>query len=279
MKYRKLDAVIVVNSLVYFLLAYYLVVFSSNLFIILLAKIIGFDAELSYKGFTLSGEKWSDNNIILVYFFGNLISLFMAIFFQRLYNIERKYTKRIKIFYLWVYIISLNWFMGEIIIGAIFKTGIRSALVAFHVPSFFRLLLALLGVFGLIYFGIKSQKHVRVSSNLYFTSLSSQKTIPFFIKQMLIPSLLGTIIIILLKLPNLGQYHYVDLYMILLSIYLFIAGLFIRTGSLKSITFKSYKPNNNTIANSKYNLSYTPLVILFLVLLILRIGLMNGISF
>ena len=274
---KKIDINIVINSLIYFLLAYYIVVFSSNMFIIMLANLVGFSAELNYKGFTLLDNKWTSDNIIIIYFLGNMISLALAIFFQRLYHIERKYRKKIKLLYLWIYIISLSWFLGEIIIGSVFQTGIGASLIAFRVPFLFRLILAIIGVFILLYLGKKAQKHVRVSANLYYSSLLSQKTKLFFVNQILLPATLGFVIIVLLKLPNLGQYNYVDLYM-LLSIGLFIMGLFYRVSDLSSINFKSHRLNQNNIEQLNLGISYFPIAILALIIIGTRIGLMNSVT-
>jgi len=264
---------IIVNSLIYFLLSYYLVAFSANLFIILLAKLVGFDAVLSYKGFVLSNGKWTNDNIIIVYFFGNLFSLIVAVFFLWKYYIINQIRAKIKILYLWIYIISLSWFFGEIIIGAVFKTGIGAALIAFEVPYFLRLLLAVIGVFALFFIGYKTRVDILSSANLYYPKLSSQKTTKFVINQILIPGIIGFIIIIILKLPNLGQYHYVDLLM-LLSIGVTIAGVFYRFKKRKGITFK-YTGKN--ITRNECSISYIPIIILICLLLIIRVGLNNGI--
>jgi len=238
MKFFKKSNCIIFNSLIYFIIAYYIVAFSSNLFIILLAKIVGFDATIQFNGFRLSGQKWTDSNIILLYFFGNLFSLMLALLFQRIYRIQRKYRNRTNILFLWIYIIAISWFLGEVIVGVVFKTGISAALIAFHVPYFLRLLIAVLSILALVYFGYKTQKNVRVSANLYFTQLLSHNVKPFLINQILIPAVIGLVIIVLFKLPNIGQYHYVDI-LTLSTMALIIGGLFIKAGSAKSITFIS----------------------------------------
>lgn len=271
----KINIFIVINSLVFFLVAYYFVVLSSNLFSIILAKSVGFDVKLFYNGFLLSGKKWDNDKIILIYFFGNAISLAMAIFFERLYRIQRKYPKERNIFFLWVYIISITWFLGNIIVGVIFNFGIGTGFRAIGLPFFFRLLLAMAAISLLLYLGYKAQKHVRVSANIYFSALTTPKIGYYFTNQILLPVVLGIIIIILLKLPDIGFYHYVDLY-ILLSIGFFVAGLFFRYSSLNPIFFKMHNPGNTNLIKSKPKLSFIPIVILILVLAIIRIGLMDG---
>jgi len=271
---NKLNKCIIVNSLIYFLLAYHIVAFSANLFIIFIAKLIGFNAVLSYKGFILTEGNWTNDNIILVYFFGNLFSLIVSLFFlSRYYNINQT-RARIKILYLWIYIISLSWFFGEIIVGAVVKTGVGAALIAFEVPLFLRLLLALIGISVLFFIGHKTRRDVLLSANLYYPLLSSRRVRNFFVNQILIPSIIGFAIIILLKLPNLNQYHYVDLFM-LLSIGITIMGFFYRLYMLNGITFQNTGKN---IARNECSISFLPIVILVILVLIIRIGLNNGIS-
>ncbi len=275
MKLKKINPCIVINSLVYFLLAYFLVAFLSNLVLIIIAKIVGFNAILSYNGFVLSGAKWTNDNIIAIYFFGNLTSLIMAFLFRRIYYIERKSTSKIKIFYLWLYIISISWFLGEIIVGVLFQTGIGAALIAFGVPFIFRLALAIVGILVLLFMGNNAQKQVMYSANSYLTSITAHKVGKFFVNQFLLPASFGFIVIVLFKLPNINQYNYVDLYM-LLSIGFVIIGLFLRYGQVTSITFLSQGASK--LVRPECRISYKPIVILVLVILIIRVGLMNGIS-
>lgn len=272
---KSINVSITINSLVYFLIAYFIVILTVNLFSILLAKSLGFDAELFYHGFALSGKNWSNDGIILVFFFGNAISAVLAVIFERLYKKNRKYLVGRKIFYLWGYIISITWFLGNIIVGAFFNFGIGTALRALQVPIFLRLLLALGAVFLLLYLGNKAQKHVRISANLYYQELSDQNIGTYYINQIFLPALIGIATIILFKVPFLGYYLYLDLY-VLLAISLFIAGLFYRYALSGTIIFKTRNPVRVNLPGSKEKLYVVPIIILILVLMTLRIGLMRG---
>lgn len=273
---KQFNTCIVINSTVFLLIAYYFVVFSVNIFSIVLAKSVGFDIELFYNGFLHSGKTWTNDSIVLVYFLGNAISLVLAFVFERLYKRTRKYAKGRKIFYLWVYIISLFWFMGNIIVGSLFNFGIGSAFMALGLPRLIRLLLAGFAVFSLMYFGYNAQKHVRVSSNLYFVKLATRDIKNYFIHQMLLPIIIGFVIIVLFKLPDIGFYKFMDIY-ILLTVVFFIAGLFFRYRT-RSITFKTRSADKTKLAQKSCHISYVPMAILFLVLILMRVGLMNGVN-
>ena len=278
LKSNKFNICIVINSLVYFLIAYYVVVFSFNIFSMILARILGFDVELFYYGYTWSGKEWTTDYMILVFFVGNLLTLVVAVFFERLYRKQRKYVKKIKIFYLWVYLIAIIWFLGNIIVGAFFNFGIGTAIRAYRIPFFLRLILAMAAMYSLLYLGKKAQKHVRVSANLYFPKLTGKNFRSFLIQQIVLPVIIGVLIIILLKIPYLGLYNYVDVYL-LLTVVFFIAGLFYKHKYHGSITFKTRSKDGDRLERKSCSLSYFPMFVMFLVLALVRIGLMNGISF
>ena len=278
LKPNKFNICIVINSLVYFLIAYYVVVFSFNIFSMILAKFLGFDVELFYYGFTWSGKEWTTDYIILVFFVGNLLTLVVAVLFERLYRKQRKYAKGIKIFYLWVYLIAIIWFLGNIIIGAFFNFGIGTAIRAYRIPFFLRLILAMAAMYSMLYLGKKAQKHVRISANLYFPKLTVKSFRSYLIQQIVLPVIIGVLIIILLKIPYLGYYNYVDVYL-LLTIVFFIAGLFYKHKHHGSITFKNRSKDGDRLERKSCSLSYFPMFVMFLVLALVRLGLMNGISF
>jgi hypothetical protein len=276
-KFGNFNVCIVINSLVWFVIAYYFVVFSVNLFSILLAKFIGFDAELFFYGFLLSGKKWSTDDIMVVFLFGNAFSLLLAITFERLYKNQRRYRKKRKIFFLWVYIISLTWFMGNVIVGAIFNFGIGAAFRAMNLPFVFRVLLAVAAVFVLFLLGRRAQMHLMVSANLYYPVLPFGNIGNYFKNQITLPAFFGILIILLFKIPYLDHFQYMDLY-ILLPIAFFIGGLFLQLGNLNSIEFKSRSASGARLKSNACELFYIPILVLFLVLIIIRIGLRNGVA-
>jgi hypothetical protein len=252
-------------------------VFSVNLFSILLAKSIGFDAELYFYGFLLSGKEWFSDEVIVVFLFGNSFSLLLGLIFERLYKRQRRYLKKRKIFFLWVYIISFTWFLGNVIVGAIFNFGIGAAFRAMNIPLILRIFLALGAIFLLVFLGYKAQKHVRVSANLYYPVLPSQNIGDYFRLQVLLPALLGIIIVMLFKIPYLGHFEYMDLY-VLLPIVFFIGGLYFQIGNLDEIVFKSHRSSSSKLLSNQCQLAYIPLTILLAILVIIRIGLRNGVT-
>jgi len=242
-----------------------------------LAKALGFDVELFYYGFTHSGKVWTLSNTILVFFVGNALTLLMAVLFERLYKKQRKYYRGIKMLFLWIYLVSIIWFLGNIIVGAFFNFGIGAAVRAFRVPFFLRLLLAIVAIYFLIFLGLKAQKHVRVSANLYYPRLLRRQTRKFFLYQIVLPVVFGLIIIVLLKIPHVPMYHYVDIYL-LLTIVFFLGGLFYKAKSHGSMAFKTHDTEKKQLRRKGCNVAVIPLLAMFVVLALIRVGLINGLT-
>lgn len=269
---------ITINSTIYFLIAYYFVVFTFNLFSMLIAYYLGFDVELFYYGFTWSGNSWSTGDMILVFFVGNAYTLLTAFIFEYLYSRQRRFIRSIKMLYLWIYLISIIWFFGNIIAGAFFNFGIGTSLRAFHVPFMVRLMLSTAAILALLYFGYRAQKHVRVSANMYYQKLSSRKVAKFFMQQIVLPIVFGLVIVILLKIPYHAHYDFVDIY-VLLSFVFFVAGLYFRYSKNESISFKAHTVAVSAGNKSTCSLYIFPAIIAIIVLLIIRVGLIQGLTY
>ncbi len=276
----KFNRCIVINSVAYFVMAYFVIVFSYNLFAIWIATYwFGFDAELYWHGFVLKGN-WVRGEMVIVFFFGNSITLLLGFIFNRLYKKQRRYRKGIKLFLMWGYIIGYAWFFGNIIVGALFNFGIGTALRAFGVPFKIRFFFALAAVFVLVYIGYKSQKGVLVSANLYFKKLSKNRINSFLRHQILYPALIGTAILIIYKIPKIDEYYYMD-WLTMFSVALYIGGLFLKSKHTSSLIFKSHKKTPETITKrNRFCKIQTAAIIVFVIfILAMRIGLNNGVYF
>jgi hypothetical protein len=243
-----------------------------------LASWLGFDVELFYYGYVWSGKDWTTDYTIIVFFVGNSLTLLLAVLFERLYRKQRKYAKGIKMLYLWIYLIAIMWFLGNIIVGSIFNFGIGAALRAYRIPFFLRGILAMISIGSLLYLGFKAQKHVRVSANLYYRKLSKRAYKGFLFQQIVAPTILGIIIIILLKIPYIDMYNYADVALLLTMVF-FIIGLFYKQKEQVSISFKSHGIDDITNNSKQCSISYFPIIFMFIIIAIVRIGLMDGVSF
>ena len=107
-KYR----VVTLNSLIYFLLAYYSVILLTNGFSLLLAKLYGYNGTLYHFGVILDIKEWqwSDNFVFLIFFLGTAFPLLLGIIAAKKYRKIRRRSCNYKMFFFWAYLISFSYF-------------------------------------------------------------------------------------------------------------------------------------------------------------------------
>ncbi|MEA3444219.1 MAG: hypothetical protein U9R19_05770 [Bacteroidota bacterium] len=268
----KASIVIVLNSLVYFLLAYFFVITISNVFSILMGKISGFNGILYYYGFEFleDNTRWAKGNIFLIFGLGIGITFFMGVAFERWYKkIRRQYIKA-KLFILWVCIISFTWFFGNIVVGAFLNFGLGAAMRAFSIPFFMRIVAAIVASTALVGLGYYFKIHVFISSNMYYRQLPHSKLDSFFFKQIIIPALLGILIVMLFKYPHSSKYQYMDILCLLPFIFIGFGGLIERS------VFPSLRKSRKY---DTFKINFQSLFFLLILLAAYRFGLADGLHF
>ncbi len=266
---KNANTIIVLNSLIYFLLAYFFVIFIYNFFSLILAEIVGVDATMYYFGVLHDEPDMSKRKTFVIFFIGPWISFFMGFLFKYLYEKKRKHLSNFKLFLLWTYIISYTVFFGGLIIGSFYNFGIGSSFIVLNIPITVKFIFALIGIASLLVLGYYSQKNVVISAISYFSKISGHKIVKFFGLQMLLPTIFGLIIVMLLKVPHLTFFRYLDL-LTLFMIFVFIFGLFLFYGKLKSLAFKH--------KSDSFRFAYGPLILLVIIIILWRTVLANGIS-
>lgn len=260
------------NSFVYLMLAYFSVVLFTNLISMLLGVANGFSGTLYYYGFILTevpGSHWSKDVVFQVFMLGPGLTFIAGVVFERLYKQKRKYPGISKMFYFWLYVLSFTWFLGNIVVGGLANYGIGAALKAFSMPLLFRVVLSVMAVAGLVLLGYYSRLHLLISANTYFSFIRIADFRKFLLYQVFFPALAANILIFLLKIPHHADFGYLDS-LVVLSVFLFITGLFLSHFNLQSINFKHHRRLNKPF--------FFPFVILALIILLVRIGLSFGLT-
>lgn len=264
--------IIVINSLVYFMLAYLAVIILTNSFSILMANVEGVNGKLYYYGFDVLNDyqQWSSELTILVFLFGTGFSLILGLIFKWLYKRIRRQSNHFKMFYLWGYFLSFTYFYGNIIVGSFFYFGVGVVFDQFSVPIVFKVLIAILTLIALIYLGNSSTRGFLISLNGYQKSIDRSEMGWFVKAQLLYPVLIGNVLILFLKLPNYKHAFMFDTLIWAMMIIPTIAIIIIFPRQ-PSIRFKHDVDH--------YKIFLTPLIILIIIALVYRFGLTNGIEF
>lgn len=129
----------------------------------------------------------------------------------------------IKIFFIWLTFHSFNFFFGNLLIGNIFKQGIGHVFNWMFLTDTQKLIVAMIGFFGLLGTAFVMTGPVITSANSYFSKMDDDKFPFFFTAQIIVPFVLGTIIGVGYFIPRIlfqERYSWISLGVILWIIYM-----------------------------------------------------------
>ncbi len=203
---------IVINSLSYFMLAYLAVIFLTNAFSLLLARIEGVGGTLTYFGVDLSNAPamWSSELTFLIFFFGIGFSALLGLFAERYYKKHRRYSTHYKLLFLWVFYLGFTYFLGNIVVGAFFYFGPGVIFDELNLSFFFRIPIGLLALVALVYLGVYACRSFIISLNCYQKIIERSELAWFLKAQMLYPVIIGNVFIVLLKVPHHNDLYFLD---------------------------------------------------------------------
>ena len=262
--------IVTFNSVVYFLLAYYSVILLTNIFSLILAKIYGFKGVLYYFGFTLNinDDQWTDDLVFLIFFFGIAFSLLIGIICERIYRRIRKSTSHDKMFFFWAYFISFTYFFGNVIVGVVYYFGIGAVFTYYSVPLIIKIFLGAIAFFALIMIGRHSVRNTILSFNSYYHEVREPDLLKYLNIQILYPALIGNVIIFLVKIPHHAEFSFYDTY-IFLCIFIIILTIYAARNYGLPMKFKR--------ADDSFSLQKTPLILVILIIILIRVVFVFGI--
>lgn len=266
MKTRNNSLIIVLNSLVYFLLAYFTVILLSNGFILFLLQLNGTEASLHHYGISLknAGDFWPDDLKILIFVIGIGFSFLLGIVFERIYKSIRKRPHHIKLFFLWAYLISFTVFFGNIIVGSFFYYGPGVVFEQFGFPNIIKVFIALVAAAAFSLVGIYSNRHILISMSIYRKIIHQRDFYQVITEQIILPFLLGNLLVFLLKYPHQSDFHYLDT-VVLFTMFIPMIAVIFSIRQQASIRFKR--------KSDKISLYILPIILLALVMLVYRFAL------
>lgn len=263
---------IAINSLAYFMLAFFTVIILTNSFSILLANLEGVEGVLYYYGFNILtfDRSWSKELTFLVFFFGISFSLVLGIIFERAYKKARKHSKHYKMYFLWGYFLSFSYFFGNVLVGSFFYFGMGVIFDIFSIPWVFRIVTGITALAALAFLGIYATRGFIISLNSYQTFVERPEFRWFIKAQLIYPAIIGIVITVFLKVPHHNDFFMLD-NLVWFSLVVPILSLYLNLSSQPSIRFTRKLP--------PIHIFKIPILIFVTVMLIYRIGLIGGLKF
>lgn len=189
---------IAVNSTSAFIMAY-LIVFYINFFAtVLAAGMFNFDISFDYNQiiYHIEPYQWTHDSVKLIYGAGPiLVFLTGLISLIGFFGLTEEQT-RIKILFIWITLLAFNQTFGNLMIGNIFKQGVGHVFNWMYFSDTSKMIVALMGFFGLLTTAFLMVRPVSISANSYFNKLG-ERNFPFFIlSQIIVPFIIGYLLIV-----------------------------------------------------------------------------------
>jgi hypothetical protein len=254
-----------INSTAIFIIAYILVYLVYQLTVLIVASKWRLDSVLLYYDLAFNDYSplWNRQNIIITTISGPVISLLIGILFYRFFSGRKKVKGFLKLFYLWIAMHGLNLFLGAFSSGVSFDQGFGYVPAWLYWNVFWQIFVSLLFLFLFGYIGYYSAtKFLDTSKSAY--RVRPENKYRFLLFQVALPMVIGTALMLIVKIPNNMPYETGTL----VTMFFGIVPMFLNKKAKPTITFEREKKATH--------IKWIYIVIFVFLLFVYRIGLNNG---
>ena len=266
--YRNLT--ITLNSVFVFILTYILVYLFYWLTSMLVASFYGLDSTLYFYDlkFNNHSQLWNRFNILLVTGIPPFFCLFLGLFLYKVLFKNKRFVGLQKLFILWCAFHLFNHFFGAFPSGIITDEGFGYVAAWMYLNTAYKFMFSLISLFALGTIGYFSAKHLLETSDSLHR-IKADNRLSFILYQMAIPWLIGTIIMLLIRIPHNFDYPYETL-MFFSAVFFVIPPFF----------NEKVKPKLNLLkVKKRRNINFGYLFMMLVLLAFLRIMLGIGLHF
>lgn len=256
---------IVVNSMMIFMITYVLTYLFYWLSCMLVASWYGLDSILYFYDLRFNDHSplWSRFNILLITGIPPFLCLVAGAFLYKAVFKIKRFAGLQKLFILWSAFHLLNHFFGAFPSGVVTDEGLGYVAAWMYMNTAVKFLFSLLFLFGLGLIGFYSAKPILETSDSLGRIKAERKT-SFMFYQMGLPWLIGTFVMLLLRIPKNFDYPYETL-MFFTMAFLVVPPFF----------NEKVKPELNLLKTKKkrqINIGYLAMVLVLLAFLRIMLG-------
>jgi hypothetical protein len=197
------------TSSAYFILAFLFVYMIGQLSTAIAAMQFDYTCVLFYHKliYTIDANAWMSDSVKLLFSMPPVISLFVAVLsliaFMNMYTSKSSF----KLFFLWSFVHGIVWFFGALVAGMLLDSGFGYVILYFYFQDTGKLILSLLSLAMMLAALGFTTKWFVFSGNTYFNQLNEHSRTFFMLAQVFVPIIIGTIILVGIKLPKITIYE------------------------------------------------------------------------
>jgi hypothetical protein len=200
--------IIAFNSLASFVLSYLIIFYLNQLSFVLTAGMYNYPVSIDYAGvfFHVEPYQWTHDAVYLIFSSGYVLTLIFGLLaLLGFYHIIPD-ALPVKVFFFWFVMHAGNYVFGGLLLGNLMTQGIGHVFNWMYLLDTARMVISLIGFFGLLVISLMSAYWVAVSANAYFSKYN-EKMAPFYISaQVFVPYILGSLILFFYFYPK-NMFH------------------------------------------------------------------------
>ncbi len=260
----------IVNSTIIFILTYIVVYLVYWLTELLTASLFGFDSILYYYDLKFNDYSalWTRFNILVITGVPPFLCLAIGLLLHRRIFQLKRFSGLQKLFILWWSLHSLNHFFGAFASGIVTSEGFGYVAAWMYLNTALKFLFSLISLFLLAVIGYYSRKHF-LETSFSLNRIKRENQVSFLFTQALIPWIVGSFLILIIRIPHNFDYPYETLL-------LFSVGFAIIPAFFNS----KVKPKLNMLKVKKHvHINATNIIMVLVLLAFYRILLGIGLHF
>ena len=201
--------IILLNSTFIFLLAYLFVFLIKEISIVIAARSFNINAVMMYYDvdFLIRSRDWTTDAVQVVFSTGPIIAFMLTVITIITFSILSNEIWTLRLLIMWIFLHALTQSLGEIIFGALLNQGVGWVLAYLFINDTTKMLIVIGTVIAMATYGLFLSRYMLLTGNIYFNFIKRINRNPFFMSQILLPYLIGTGIIILVKQPIVNSYE------------------------------------------------------------------------
>jgi hypothetical protein len=201
--------IITVNSIAYFIISFIVIYLLGQLLTAVIALQYDFKSVIYYHrlAWAIDSSDWTVESVKLLFSLAPLLSFIVGVICLIIYVLLYDERTNLKQFFLWGFAHGMVWFFGATLAGALLDNGIGYVIMYMYFQDTERTILSLLSLTALLLTAAFTTRWFLFSGNAYFNQLNEHNRSFFTYSQIIVPAFLGTLILILSKLPLITYYE------------------------------------------------------------------------
>jgi hypothetical protein len=201
--------IIAANSTAYYLIAFLVMYLLGQFLTAVLALQYDYSSMIYYYrvAWLIDSYDWTSDAVKFLFIVAPLLSLMLGIISIVIYIILYDDRGNTKQFFLWGFAHGMIWFFGALLAGTILDQGIGYVVMYMYFKDTGKLIISLIALTALILISAFTNKWFLFSGNSYFNQLNEHNRTFFAFSQIFFPMVVGTIILIGIKLPMIIYYE------------------------------------------------------------------------